>query len=250
MNAVAVMCIHGRDALTSAVLKHYKAIGLPVVAAVSQRDKGKHTDLLEVEFAHKNQPLGAKKNAALKACRDLDPDVVFDIPSDDLFCRRYIARALQMAENADLVHTRSLYIYGALERLLLYFPRIFVGAGRVYSRRLLDLADWQLWTDTQQFGLDGDSLSQIKRATGGSYDAVQMGDLREQGLMGVDIKTSENIHGFDKLSARKDWQLVAADETPGLLMDAFPAVFEPARSVKPSFQVEHNRNSGFASAIL
>lgn len=141
-----------------------------------------------------NTPLGAKKNKGLQHCKQFVFDYLMEIGSDDLILnellddyKNYIGKYEFFGIN-DSAYINS--ETGECRRLISY--QSTYGAGRMIHRNILDAADWKLWNDQINKGMDNNSiLSLLKKGIG--YKKVTPMDF--PGV--IDIKSKENIWKFN-----------------------------------------------------
>jgi hypothetical protein len=141
---------------------------------------------------HDNVDLGAKHNAALALAREWDPDLVVVLGSDDLVSNDHIQWA---TTGGDYVFPGAITLYtpGDKRGLMLegpiQFGRTFFGAGRAYSRKVLDKLDWKPWSEAGlRKGLDNDSHFRVTYLT--NTEPTVLEDGRPHVL---DIKSGVNI---------------------------------------------------------
>ena len=113
----------------------------------------------------KNQPLGRKFNAALSMARELEPDGVLVLGSDNI-CGIEMIEAWDRAIEAGwdlcgitdstqwIPHKGLFYWPGYGENCNAKREGETAGSGRCYSRKLLEACDWQLWDPDLTMSLD------------------------------------------------------------------------------------------------
>ena len=132
-----------------------------------------------------NRPLGAKWQAGIDDIRQYSPDNIAIVGSDDVVAARYFCRAIEILKKdkpdggIDFVAPSSWFVFDAasLSDLrgslweLAYHPdrQLALGAGRVYSHRILDRFDWDLYKSDRESGLDVYGFQQVKEHGGSSY---------------------------------------------------------------------------------
>jgi hypothetical protein len=124
-----------------------------------------------------NDPLGNKWQAAVNAAKTLSPDCVVILGSDDEINDDYIKNAYKLlAAGYDFIGLRRYnVIYKRRKYILDYKPVMPLGGGRVYSRKMLDTINWQLfqplnrklddygWQRVIKSGLRAISISETSR---------------------------------------------------------------------------------------
>lgn len=155
---------------------------------------------------HDNVDLGAKHNAAMALARAWEPDAVMVLGSDDLVSGDYAMWVLeQVAAGAEYLYPGAITLYSPAMGMALKLEgpiqhhRTFFGAGRVYSRSLMERMDWKPWSEVgQRKGLDNDSHFRVS-FLGGDPPAKVL----EDGLPHVlDIKGGGNITDMTLLRGR------------------------------------------------
>lgn len=237
-----------RPALTRAVMEYYarameRVKTVELVGAVAGSEGDASRSIAEGAGWHyveaENSPLGAKFNAALAAARELEPDAVVVIGSDDLLSDR-----VWTAYNACLGRG---YPYAGLSDCMFYDleSRRFVhwlgytcrrpdpiGLGRMIAKPLLEAVDWRLWKDDVVRGLDSCMTSILRPYVQGS--TVAMVSCAKSGIGAMDVKTDENVWTYDDMlttgvveegDAEKAIKALFADGTYELLEGVAREVF-------------------------
>ena len=84
-----------------------------------------------------------------------DPDAVMVIGSDNLCHPEWIQFCVnELVNGADVVGSNIIHFVDPVSDRVMR-SRLRSGAGRCYSRKLLDAYDWKLWPDDLNEGLDG-----------------------------------------------------------------------------------------------
>ena len=150
---------------------------------------------------YKNKPLGEKWNHGMKMFRDTDVTHVMILGSDDLVSDDFMEYSLDFAKDKDFCGCKDLYMYGANPSrrgwMGLYYFRYrgyLIGPGRCYSRSVIEQLDYELWSPTKNYGLDGSVVKRIKTLG----PDVRRGSffMQDEGLFVIDIKTRGNISGI------------------------------------------------------
>ena len=188
-----VTALWGRSKLTEHVLRYYAGFKAPrvefvLVAVRSPEDADPAPDVPGWQYieAH-NEPLGQKFNAGLSLLSTLGVDAVMVVGSDDLVSAGYVDLVLtQMRKGTDHVAVRDLFIYCPPGKHVLYCESMPSGAGRVVSRRALDMMRWKLWDDDAPRYLDGGAQSRLSQVQGISQHTVR--NLARRSFAVLDIK--------------------------------------------------------------
>jgi len=173
MRVVAVIASYGRkNILDDAVKCIANQVSDVIIVGSSNAVEGTMLGCqYEKEFAeshnliyvdHKNSPLGQKWQAGLNRARELQPDAVLICGSDDLisdgWVLDYINCKYVSVKKTVLYGTREWYVYNALTDEMItcnYRTREdVIGAGRIISKELLDLLDWQIFPTEGGIGCD------------------------------------------------------------------------------------------------
>lgn len=139
-----------------------------------------------------NQPLGRKHNAALELAGDAARYMV--LPSDDLISAEWV-RVFDTTVHDYVSPDRCALVELSTMRakVLTNKPngRRKFGAGRIFSRAVVDALGGAVWSDDRASGLDTDSHARIV-AIGFSSVVHQC-----ERIPITDLKTPENLWGFD-----------------------------------------------------
>lgn len=145
-----------RPALTQLFLRHHaglfvRGVELIRVAAYSPGEDAAAGAFAQEALWHfveaPNLPLTRKGNAACAVLRLYAPEVVVNLGSDDFISASFLETVRRLAETGtDYAIPSELFIWDlATARCVRVFNQYSLGAGRVFSRRLLALLSWQLW---------------------------------------------------------------------------------------------------------
>ena len=170
-----------------------------VIVAGSEGAKSRHL-AEEYDFTYieqPNQPLATKMNATTLACQDKSPDYVFALGSDDVFSKESFDLYIEkMNEGIDYIGVLDFYFYDLATKTALYWGGYRggragnpCGAGRCFSRRLMDVLGWRLWETRHNGILDTTMDEKLKSIPHTEY----MFRLKEHGVLAVDIKSRTNM---------------------------------------------------------
>lgn len=150
-----------------------------------------------------NDPLSEKWNAGMLALRMLGVDAVMILGSDDLINSSFLSRVcyLLKEKDSDYLQPGGLWVYDLASNRCMYGEAGRVGAGRVLSKRLLDIVDWRPWTEAQA-GKTDQAMDETLDPIVWPYVMKQM---PKRGEVLLDVKTSldrcdEQVWTFDDLS--------------------------------------------------
>lgn len=140
---------------------------------------------------HRNDILSDKFQAALNGTKELDPDAVLIMGSDDVANKSYYKWAEKELETHDFVGVKDVYIKRGdiVKHWQGYAPANTrhgepIGCGRFYRRDLLDKVDWVLWNKKSQRGIDGVSWARVNNIANAKVDVMGKNQL-------IDIKESD-----------------------------------------------------------
>lgn len=147
-----------------------------------------------------NSPLGRKMNTTTEAARGSDYVVCMgsdDLISVDLWNRMYHL----MQEGYDIIGLQDLYFYHLETKKAIYWGGYTdhrkgqtTGVGRCLSNRLMNKLAWNPWDSRIDRYLDGSMTKRISR-TGVDVNTKTI-NLKEEGLLAVDIKSDVNVTPF------------------------------------------------------
>ena len=168
-----ITAVWKRHDLTGLVLNRFRnikeeladTIDLKLIAVGSEGDKSRRLceDYGFTYVEHDNMPLNRKYNAASRLAQEVNPDVVYRIDSDDWITSAAITNSLKMIDQGHLaVGLLDLYVMDLISFRLGRWPgysflnhkkRIWawrnkgktVGVGRCFSRKLMEILDWEIW---------------------------------------------------------------------------------------------------------
>ena len=147
-----------------------------------------------------NHPLASKMNAALSLAKG--SDYVICVGSDDIIHPDLFAYYLkQMQKGFDFIGALDWYFYDTVSLQSIYWGGYLepyrkgatCGAGRVLSKAFIDSCNWSVWEDSHSKVLDNSMDAKLKT---GKYKTHTF-SLKENGLFGLDIKSSTNMTPFE-----------------------------------------------------
>jgi len=164
MKIALVIAVYKRHDLTKIVLDNFrlqaKKYGFEIIIAGSEGNASKRLakccHYIEVD----NDPLSDKHDAMITKAKELDVDGVVLMGSDDIVSDSYWDWVYSLDSNAKYLQgLKDIYFYSTKHKQLYYWAgyrngKQIAGAGRFFSRFILDKMDWQLWDSGLQKGLD------------------------------------------------------------------------------------------------
>ncbi len=217
---ILLTAIHRRHEVAERMLRHHADVAarlqdvcrLKLAAVCSPEDAGflgplaKELDVFWRDQA--NRPLSTKWQRGLGFAADaIDCDAVMILGSDDFANEAFFRLAVDRLEKgSDGFGPDSIWFYqqssGALGRWQGpmtveagdSFP-VPAGAGRVFSRKLLDAVRWRLWEFSCNASLDT-YCSKLLNKTGRRLEILPMADHPEAAI--VDVKDGHNLHPWTR----------------------------------------------------
>jgi hypothetical protein len=179
-------------------------IDLPVFIAGSEGEKSKRMvrrhgfNYIEI----KNDPLASKVNAPVQLAKTINPDYVLCLGSDDIISPGLMKEyEKEMRKGFDFIGVTDFYFYDTVTKKSSYWggyrdPRRVghtCGAGRLISKRLLDLWNWTPWETKDSKVLDNSMQTKLKNTP----HSISTFSIKDRGVFGLDIKSSTNMTPFD-----------------------------------------------------
>lgn len=152
-----------------------------------------------------NSPLGRKWNNALDYSRRFDYTHLVVLGSDDLLNVETF-KSYYLYKNYGCVWFRDLFITDFVTRRSIYLKgyyrqnRKVIGAGFMIARNIIEQANFKLWKNSLNKGLDGSMVDTINSLPL-VFSRRMIGTL--EGCVLVDLKSDVNIHGFTSLKGEK-----------------------------------------------
>jgi hypothetical protein len=138
-----------------------------------------------------NKPLGLKWQVGVYYARLFNPESIIILGSDDLLSKNYIKIAYNNIKlGYDMIGIRSWYINNDGDIYYIKYTdkiNITLGGGRIYSRRILDKINWELFELFIDKGLDDYGYHNVKN-NGGKY--------------------LDNLEGAYLTSIKGDWEMI------------------------------------------
>jgi hypothetical protein len=215
MKIVIMTTMYKRHHLTNYVFSHYNKLKdefkdiaeLIFVVGGSEGETSKK--IAEKNNFHyietPNDPLSKKHNNVLMECKKFNPDAVVLVGSDDVMSKEVIFEYIKgVIQEIEFIGFTDLYFY---DKNLFYFSgydanvkNMTLGAGRFFSKSLLDKINWNLWGDIPyNKGLDAISYNKIKLLSPSSK-ILRLVDI--DGLI-LDIKSTQNVTNIDYIKNKK-----------------------------------------------
>ena len=151
----------------------------------------------EHHFETRNTPLSYKWDNGLKYAKELNPDYVLMLGSDDFICSNLIdVYSKEMDKGTDLIGLLDCYFFDARINELTHWLGYrnhrrgeSIGMARMLSKNLLDKLDWNVWNKPINRGLDSEMMKQVKSIK----HTEKMFKCKDKNIMALDVKTDLNI---------------------------------------------------------
>lgn len=176
---------------------------------------------------HPNRPLGRKWNAVSREAQKYDPDALMVLGSDDVVNTKYVEGAMEVIRNgADYTCITNGYMYDWTTGYLIFLKaNVVIGSGRVFSRRLCDMLDWELWSDDREQTMDADTDLRIRQrfpeSDGFVFEPCLVGDILIVKEQSTDDGDGENIWSFQHVARRTVWLPAKFEDVD----QSFPGLF-------------------------
>jgi len=184
-------------------LEKMKQLEIVTIISGSEGEKSKKMvenhgfDYVEIP----NQPLAVKMNAPVYRAKDLKVDFVLCLGSDDIISPELMEIYIDgMRKKADFIGVTDFYFYDTTTKKSIYWggykepyrSGCTCGAGRILSKRLLNVWNWNLWETKHSHILDN-SIDEKLRTTDHSSYTFAMADYN---VFALDVKSSVNMTPF------------------------------------------------------
>jgi hypothetical protein len=208
MELAVIIPIYKRHDLTELCFEHLsnqqKKYGFSVFITGSE---GEVSENLARKYGYEylevaNNPVSEKFNAALSMAKGFDGVVVIgsdDFLSDDAFDIYYV----QDISKPMIVGSSKINFYSTQYKELRELSHVnsiteTIGAGRLYTKAMLERVNWRLWPRNQNNGLD--TAATHKCVAAGGYEVVR-------DFFHVDVKHAQNItrHAVAKIGKKKTY---------------------------------------------
>lgn len=172
MKIALILTVWKRHDLEKVVIDNFKRqsklFGFDIIIAGSEgadsKKLAKGCHYIETE----NKPLSKKHNTLLTKAKELDVDGVVLMGSDDVVCDNYWKWIYTLdSKSTNIIGLKDFYFYSTQDKQLAYWGgykngKQVAGAGRFFSRTILDKVNWKLWSDNLDKGLDSDCSKRLK----------------------------------------------------------------------------------------
>lgn len=195
MKIALITPIWQRPDLTKIVLEDYrrqsKKYGFEIIVAGSEGDKSRKlcNDLHYIEVL--NTPLSAKNNSLVKKAKELAVDGLVMMGSDDLVSDSFWELIYSYTgQEKEYIGLKECYFYDTSTRESYHFKGYArsIGAGRYFSKEVLDKAGWLLWDDSNKnYSMDSNQEDYLKSKN------IKQKIINPEDVYLLDVKHSLNI---------------------------------------------------------
>ena len=242
MKNVLVICVYKRHDLERIVIENFKKqsqkFGFEIVIVGSEgvlsQKLAEGCHYVECE----NFPVSKKHNTGLEKAKELNAKGVILMGSDDIVSDSYFEFIEQFNEQtSELIGLKDLYFYSTKTKKLGHWKgytdkSTTVGAGRYFSRAILEKMNWQLWSENRNRGLDTDCLRKLNKK--GITERIY--SMEDSGVFLVDIKHSRSITDKCIIDVCKQVNNnIMAKRLTKKVVEEVKAL-EPQIEVKPTFE--------------
>ena len=242
MKNALLICVYKRHDLEKIVLENFKRqskkFGFEIIVVGSEGILSKQL----AEGCHyvesENFPVSNKHNKGLEKAKELNAKGVILMGSDDIVSDSYFEFIEQFSEQtSELIGLKDLYFYSTNSKKLGYWKgytstSTTVGAGRYFSRAILEQMEWQLWSEKRHRGLDTDCLKRLTKI--GITERIFT--MKESNVFLVDIKHSRSITDKCIIDVCKEVNFnIMAKRVAKATVDKVQAL-EPQQKVKITFE--------------
>lgn len=196
MNLVFIIAIYQRHDLTKIVLDYYlklsKKYGFKIVVAGSEGVISKKLAKGCIYIEAENNPLTFKNNAMLEKAKELKPDAVVLLGSDDLICENVIKYYYELIKQKEtkVMGFQDLFFYSTEHKITSHYTSgKFLGAGRFFPKSVLENTDYQGWRHPLNVGCDNENQRFFK-TFGIKFENIHLNKI--DGFL-IDIKHDYNI---------------------------------------------------------
>ena len=197
MNKLALcFCVWKRHELERIVIEYYlklsKTFNFDIVVCGSEGAKSAQIAKECVYIEYPNQPVSNKHNALMQSLKGKGYDGAILIGSDDLIEPKLFSYYHKLADlKAGYYGFPDVYYWQPKQERLSYWNGRFMGAGRFFSRHVLEDMNYTLWRDGINSGLDTSQRTLLEL----KGHKINQTSLKQLDAMIVDVK------GFGSISS-------------------------------------------------
>lgn len=189
-------CIWKRHELERIIIEYYlglcKQFNFDIVVCGSEGAKGAQIAKECVYIEYPNTPVSNKHNALIQSLKGKDYDGAILIGSDDLIEKKLFAYYHKMANiGTGYYGFQDVYYWQPKQNRLAHWNGRFMGAGRFFTRQVLEKMDYTLWREGLMSGLDTSNRTLLEL----NGINIKQSKLTDLDAMIVDVK------GFGSISS-------------------------------------------------
>lgn len=144
-----------------------------------------------------NFPLSNKWQTGIEEVRELNPDYVLMLGSDDFICSNLLdVYTSEMEKGTELIGLIDCYFLDSRIDKLSYWVGYrnhrrgeSIGMARMLSKGLLNKLDWKVWTIQANKGLDSIMMKKLRSLK----VSEKMFNCKNKNIMALDVKTNINV---------------------------------------------------------
>lgn len=194
-NVITLTCLHNRRATANIFIR--KTLTKVYCVASNDSDYTYAKDYFHKAYQFPNNPLSAKWQYGVEQLRNEDFEAVIMMGADDIMNHKTLLAIQESLRNgAEFVAFDDIYIWDRIKNLAYYWGGYDnhrkgepCGAGRVFTKELLERMDYQLWTGAHNLGLDGVLWNRLNEMDVN----MKLLNCKRDGLFLCDIKDGEGI---------------------------------------------------------
>lgn len=236
---IIAFCAHERIELTKLVIKHLNKVkkDLPIEIVVCSSPNEIYEDCVNIQ--HKNYPLSQKHNALFVKCKELQPDGIVLIGSDDFISKEQIEWYFNNFKKGtrNLIEISKVHFFNSKTKQTNYYdvPNARLGVGRFFSKWVLDKCYWNAWGDTElNFGLDNLCRQNFEKL------GIKIKKVENEGFhLGVHL-FEQNISSDSRLDVGYkvdvDLKAIFGDEIGGEILELKPFEYPSVEDLDPNVQ--------------
>lgn len=206
MKIVVFTCVYKRKELTELFFQSLKRQGLDVYCSYSEPcDYDIVKNYAKGFMGCSNNPVSDKFNNSLRLLRNVDFDYAMILGSDDFISDNFVEVIIPHLTN-DYFAFNDIHFYDTLTGRVGYMKYentsiAPIGAGSLFSKKLLDKMNYKLWDGGLNHGLDTNRHKNLKAS------GCKILNTQELGIEMVDVKHEVNITNPVLLNAIQKSQL-------------------------------------------
>lgn len=194
MNIAVVIPIHKREELARRVIGYYESLDvrglrLFVVPVLSDLECNLWNELNPPKAFSLNEPLAAKFNKGIDACRMLDIDGVMIVGSDDLIAPWVFEGVAK--KRPFYQEVRGVHFFNSKTGQLVFDHQFKCGAGKYFSKDFLDKSNWNPYDEWKDKNVD----SGPERYLASGRTEIKQASMYKPAC--IDIKTDENMWDWE-----------------------------------------------------